>query len=161
MNKNEYLERELDRLLAWIRAADARVSLVLPLSTAMLGALAALGSGVECWKASEITWSTLATVPLFASLVFLVLATFPRTRGPQGSLIFFGGISSRSMEQYREAVRDLDEESYANDLISQCHVNSEIAQQKFKWVKLSLLALFVASIPWLVSVYTLYQVAQS
>jgi len=37
-----WAEAELARLLEWVRAAESRFALVLPLSTAMLGALAVL-----------------------------------------------------------------------------------------------------------------------
>lgn len=154
----DQMERELDRLLIWVRAADTRVTLVLPLDTAMLGALAAVGSDICAWNTWQVIWGLLAVIPLTASLVFLVLATFPRTDGPPSSLVFFGGIANRTEREFRDAVYAVDEAGYAEDLISQCYVNAVIAAKKFRWVKLSLLGVFSAAIPWFLAIYSMYQV---
>lgn len=42
-------ETELDRLLGWVRAAESRLALILPLSTAMLGTLAVLLPSASKW----------------------------------------------------------------------------------------------------------------
>ncbi|MBA2880185.1 hypothetical protein HNR65_000492 [Desulfosalsimonas propionicica] len=158
MQTIDQMERELDRLLTWVRAADTRVTLVLPLDTAMLGALAAVASDTCGWNTWQVIWGLLSVIPLTASLVFLALATFPRTDGPRNSLVFFGGIANRTEREFRDAVQAVDEAGYAEDLISQCHVNAVIAVKKFRWIKLSLLSVFIAAIPWFLSIYSMYQV---
>lgn len=155
----DQMERELDRLLTWVRAADTRVTLVLPLDTAMLGTLAAVGSDICGWNTWQVICGLLAVIPLTASLVFLTLATFPRTDGPPNSLVFFGGIANRTEREFRDAVQAVDEAGYVEDLISQCHVNAVIAAKKFRWIKLSLLGVFSAAIPWFLAIYNMYQVS--
>ncbi len=156
MNKVDYLEKELARLLAWVQTADTRVALVLPLSTAMLGALAVLAPAMDKWNIASAITTSFAMLLLSFSICCLAFASFPRTNGPRGSLIFFSGINEKELEQYRTSVNAMDEDSYTNDLINQCHINSRIAERKFMWVKRSLLSLFTSSIPWVLSVYMLY-----
>lgn len=158
MNRVDYLEKELARLLHWIQAADGRVSLILPLSTAMLAALAALAPPPDSWEYIELITSLLAAGLLALSLLFAALASFPRTSGniPTGSMVFFVGISGRTPSQYRKEAMELSDADYESDLIDQCHINARIANIKFLWVKRSIGGLFLATAPWLVSVFLLY-----
>lgn len=158
MNKIDYLEKELARLLDWIKTADTRISLILPLTTAMLGAIAVLTPVYSKW-----TWcigvSVLISVLLLASsLISISIALFPRTSGPVNSMIFFGGIQARTLERFRDEVDNFDEEKYEIDLTNQCFINAKIANIKFKWVKKSLTFLLVGSIPWFYTIYVLYGV---
>lgn len=127
MNKIDYLEKELARLLDWIKTADTRITLILPLATAMLGAIAALNPSFSEW-----TWCigisvSLSVTLLVCSLISVSLALFPRTNGPQNSMIFFGGIASKNLENFRSNVNNFDDEKYKNDLINQCFINALIA----------------------------------
>lgn len=156
MDKKEYLEKELNLLLGWIQAADSRISLVLPLSSAMLAALAALvPTPSELSTCSAIT-SAFSIFFLVLSIFCSAISCFPRTVGPKGSMIFFSGIHSRGLKKYKSDVNELTEEKFIDDLISQCHINSQIAHIKFIWVKRSLLSLFISSLPWFLSIYLLY-----
>ncbi len=156
MNKVDYLEKELARLLSWVQSVDTRISLFLPLSTAMLGFLAILAPDIDKWSILSAITTTLAAIFLVLSIACLAFATFPRTDGPKGSMIYFSGINDRELEQYKSSVCNLDEASYINDLIEQCHINAQIANKKFSWVKRSLYSLFMSSAPWFISVYLLY-----
>jgi hypothetical protein len=156
MNKVDYLEKELLRLLAWISASDTRVSFVLPLSTAMLGVLAVLAPCIDDWSVLSAISTSFSALFLVLSIGCLALATFPRTDGPKGSMIFFSGINDKELEQYRISVGALDEQGYIYDLINQCHINAQIAFKKYFWVKHSQQSLFISSAPWFISVYLLY-----
>ena len=57
----ELLEKELDRLLWWIRAVETKMSLVLLLSTTMLGALAVLTPTFSGWSIFPGITSAFAT----------------------------------------------------------------------------------------------------
>jgi hypothetical protein len=156
MDKFDYLEKELARLLDWIKTADTRISLILPLTTAMLGAVAALTPSFTKW-----TWCigisiSLAVILLACSLIAISVALFPRTNGPNNSMIYFGGISSKNLEKFRSDVNDLESDKYKNDLINQCYINAKIASIKFNWVKKSLMFLLFSSIPWFYTIYILY-----
>jgi hypothetical protein len=156
MDKIDYLEKELARLLDWIKTADARISLILPLTTAMFGAIAALTPVYSMW-----TWCiglsvSISILLLASSLISISIALFPRTNGPVNSMIFFGGIQTRTLEQFRDEVDGFDGNKYKSDLINQCFINAKIANIKFKWVKKSLIFLLLASIPWFYTIYVLY-----
>ena len=150
------MESELDRLLGWVRSAESRLALILPLATAMLGALAILAPAVSKWTVIGSIVVTLAVLFLLLSIVFAACASFPRTKGPKGSLIYFGGIITKELSQYEAAVKSRSPEAYINDLVSQCHRNAQIADRKYTWVQRSMACLFVSALPWIVAIFILY-----
>jgi hypothetical protein len=116
----DMMEKELSRLLEWIRSADSRLKIVLPLSTAMLGALSLLAPPASQWTVLASITTSFASLFLTLSIAFAALASFPRTAGPKGSLIFFGGIITKDLVQYNVAVREMNMDQYLDDLISVC-----------------------------------------
>ncbi|MBL7128792.1 MAG: hypothetical protein ISS16_07380 [Ignavibacteria bacterium] len=160
MEKINYLEKELERLLTWIQAADNRLALILPLSTAMLGALAVMVPKFENWSILSAILSSFSVFFLILSLIFSACSSFPRTTGTKGSLIFFSGINSLDVTQFCKSVINLDEEKYKEDLINQCHINAKIAENKFKWIQRAMICLFISSLPWASSIFILYSERQ-
>lgn len=156
MEKIDYLEKELSRLLSWIQAADSRLSIIIPLSTAMLGALAALTPNLSEWTIVSGIFMSFAIFFLMLSLIFSACASFPRTSGPKGSLIYFSGITSRDITQFTTVVNEYDSDKYRFDLINQCHINAQIAEIKYNWVQRSMICLLISSIPWALSIFILY-----
>ena len=152
----EVLESELARLLEWVRAAESRLALILPLSTAMLGTLAVLAPKLSNWPVFSAIVSSFAVFFLVLSIIFAAIASFPRTTGPKGSLIYFGGIASLDLEQFSSATDSLTKYEYIRDLIKQCHRNAQIAQRKYAWVQRSMACLFISSGPWAISLFELY-----
>ena len=152
----DLLEKELIRLLAWVQSVESRMGWVLPLSTAMLGAMAILAPTFSKWTIFPAIMTTFAVVFLILSVVFSALSSFPRTTGTKGSLIYFGGIVTKDLEQYDNDIRGLSKDDYINDLIRQCHRNAQIAERKHAWIQRALGSLFIASGPWVVSIYLLY-----
>jgi hypothetical protein len=155
-NQIDFLEKELNRLLTWTQSVEARMSWVLPLSTAMLGALALLAPSPSEWTVLSAITSAFAALLLILGVVFSALSSFPRTTGPKGSLIYFGSIVSKDLEQYGKAVRELSKEDYIQDLIRQCYRNAQVLERKYAWIQWALACLFIASVPWAASVYLLY-----
>lgn len=151
-----WTEVELARLLEWIRVGETRLALVLPLSTAMLGALAVLAPTASKWTVVSGIAASFAMFFLVLSIIFSACASFPRTTGPKGSLIYFGEISNRNLEQYKNAVNSMTAESYLEDLICQCHRNAQIAERKYTWVQRSMTCLFLAALPWFIALFILY-----
>ncbi|EMS79881.1 Pycsar system effector family protein [Desulfotignum phosphitoxidans] len=149
-------DAELDRLLGWVRAAESRLALVLPLSTAMIGALAVLMPSAPNWTVPGGSASAFAAFFLFLSIVFAACASFPRTTGPKGSLIYFGGIVSRDLSQYVEAVKSATQQTYLDDMLTQCHRNAQIAERKYTWIQRSMACLFLAALPWGFALFILY-----
>ncbi len=154
LNQIDMLEKELERLLAWIGAAESRLAFIFSLATAMLGSIAFLIPDLA--KSSRpymATTALLALLMLVASISFAALATFPRTKGKGQSLVYFGSISSLRFDEYAKSALSLTEEEYVNDLIAQCHRNARIAAAKFAWIKWSMRCVFLASLPWSLSIY--------
>lgn len=156
MLKADQMENLLNRQLTWIAAADSRLSLVLPLSTAMLGALAVYAPKPSAWNLASGIPAAFAIFFLSLSILFCAFAFFPRTTGTKGSVIFFEGINARNLEQYRSALASLKEIDYLNDVIQQCHINASIASTKFTWVKRGMGALFASVLPWAYAIYRFY-----
>lgn len=152
----DVLESELTRLLEWVRAAESRLAFVLPLSTAMLGALAVFVPSNFVWSVFLAIVSFVAALFLVLSIIFAAIASFPRTTGPEGSLIYFGGIDDLGLERFSSAIASLTRDEYVNDLITQCHRNAQIAQRKYVWVQRAMACLFISSSPWLISLFFLY-----
>ncbi|CAA6677071.1 MULTISPECIES: Pycsar system effector family protein [unclassified Lentimonas] len=156
MNKTELLQEILNRQLNWIAAADSRIGLILPLSTVMLSVLAALSPDADSWTMLSAITSAISAILLFASIICAAIGSFPRTSGPKGSVVYFGGIVTRDNKEYSQAINDLSDEALQEDLANQCHRNAQIAGHKFSWVKRGMIALFASIIPWVFSVYSLY-----
>lgn len=150
------LEYILDKQLGWIAAADTRLSLILLISTAMLGSMAVHAPKPSSWTILMAIPTSFAIFFLCLSIIFSACASFPRTSGTKGSLIFFDGINSRDINQFISAITSAQESDFREDLIRQCHINAQIALSKFIWVKRGLSSLFFAMPPWALSIYALY-----
>jgi hypothetical protein len=155
MDKRALLETTLSRQLQWIAAADSKVSPVATVDLAMLGVLAAVAPASKEWTGVSIALTALALASLSASLLHLLVATSPRTRDPVGSLIYFGGITQRTEEEFVEEMQNLQAEQYELDLARQTYRNACIAGEKYKYVKTGTRLLYAAIIPWTLAVYLL------
>jgi hypothetical protein len=154
-----FLEANLGRQLSWIRAADSRLTLAFALNTGMLGVLAAVSpKQATAWAVAPAIFASFAAAFALASLICLTFASFPRVKGPRGSLVFFEGIAQHTAAQFKEAVTALSDESYIDDLVNQCHRNAEIASRKFSWVQRAFICLYLAVPAWGVAVFLLYNI---
>ena len=157
MDRVGFLEANLTRQLGWIAAADSKGSFAFAINTAMLGLLAAVSpKSSAAWAVAPAVFASFAVAFGLASLLFLSFASFPRTKGPRNSLIYFGGIAQRDAGQFAQAVSSLSPEAYSADLSAQCHRNAEIANRKFTWVQRALLSLYLSVFPWGIAIFLLY-----
>jgi hypothetical protein len=155
----EILEKTLERMLYWIAAADNKVAPVLAIDTAMLGIVAAIAPKPEAWNPAAVITTAIALALLFSSLALLFYASFPRTHGPKGSLVFFGGITERERSVFVAEITSLKLSQYCEDLAIQCYRNAQIAGLKYRYVRLAMTMLLAAILPWMLTVYILYSVA--
>jgi hypothetical protein len=149
------LEQLLSRQLDWISAAEARVALLLPFETTMLGALFTARATNSTYHGLGHLAALSAMVALTYALACLAAASFPRLAGPRRSVIFFGEIARHDLAYFRESIRTLSDPDYLADLTGQVHRNADIARRKFKWVAQSLGAVFFAVLPALYGFATL------
>ena len=151
------LEANLTRHLHWIGAADSKAAFAFTMDTAMLGVLAAVAPQTSAaWSIPPAIAASFAAALLLASLLFVSISAFPRTEGPKGSLIYFGGVSGRDLAKFKGELRALTDDGYLDDLASQCHRNAEIATRKYRWVQRSLLSMYMSVLPWAVALCLLF-----
>ena len=150
------LESSLERHLSWAQSAEMRLAWGLPVSTAMLGAIAVLSPKAASWTVPMGITSSFAVTFLLLSILFFALSSFPRTSGPKGSLLYFGGISSKEESQYHNDMTNLTKQEYFEDLVSQCYRNAQVVQKKYSWLQRAFTCLFISSVPWVLSIYLLY-----
>jgi len=154
---NIVLEKSLTQNLDWIKAAESKLALIIPLSTGMISVLVILLPTSLSHNWCYIGAFMLSLVLLTGSLICSGFATFPRTKGPKSSLIYFGGIASHSKDEFTKQTKQLTPELYNEDLSWQVYINAKIATIKYSWIQKSMIFLFSAMIPWLLSIYFYYR----
>ena len=149
----DVLEKELERLLNWIGAAESRLAFLFSLSTAMIGALAISLPEIFQLPGSIKISTIFAILLLFLAILFVVIASFPITKGPSGSLIYFGSINNLTSEEYTNLSLKQTRADYENDLRMQCHRNAQIATRKFSLIQKSMICTFASILPWALSMF--------
>ena len=150
------LEKLLDRQLEWVRAAESRIQLIIPLGSALFASVAIKYSELEKAPNAVQGAAWFCLVFLAVSIAFCTVAMFPRTNGPAQSSIFFGGIAELSADAYQKKLKSVSEEEYTADLVSQVHVNAQIAGQKYTWIGRSMAFLIISFAPWAFTVLNIY-----
>lgn len=145
------LEFGLQLQLNWIKASETRISLTLPLSTGMLGALAFITSSDGLNNNLMVSGIAAATF-LTVSILSGVSAYFPRTESSNPSLIFFGTIAAVSAPDFKQRIQSRNDDDYEDDLVSQVHRNACIALIKYKRFQYSITLLTLAVVPWFVAI---------
>ena len=150
-----FLERNLERQIAAIRASDVKITFLVPTTTAMLGFLAAnvsrAGFGVP-----TTAYALASAAPLILAYASLALTVIPRLGTGKGrSKLFFGSIACHSVESYVSEVCTLRREEYVTELAEQCHATALIARKKYRHVRNAYLCFFVALPFWTTAIYLL------
>lgn len=159
LERIKVLENNFARQLGWIVTADSKATFIFMLNVAMLGLLATVSPKNACsWTLASGIFASFSAAFGFASLLFLSIASFPRTQGPRGSLVFFGGIVQRDIDQFKAEIASTTLDEYADDLSGQCYRNAVIANRKFVWIQRALLCLYLSVLPWGLAIYFLYNI---
>lgn len=153
----KFMEASMERLLRTNTGADTKVATLVGMNTTMLAVLAALVTRQEFVSVWLVGIAVLSALGLLLGLLFLSLSSFPRTSRPPRSVVFFGAIAAVDTATFAERVKAITDEEYLDDLIDQCHRMSAIATQKFGWIRRAQMAWYGSIIPWLMTVYMLYQ----
>ena len=150
----EVAEKRLDRLLDWVGRSDTKFSVVLGVDAGMLGFLATSAPpGAESVTLTVV--AALAAALLVASLVFIYRGTYPRTKGPGGSLVHFGSVAGEDLEEFKARFRACDARGHLDDVLGQVHRNAEILDHKFAELRRAYRCLLAAVIPWAIALYLL------
>lgn len=143
----DFLEKNLDRQIGFVRASESRVSFMLPALSLTLGIWLFGFQNADTGNAFVVLLGTLSLVGFIVACYFVWASMYPNTQGPKTSQIFFGSISSRPLKEFSEEISQLDEAQYKADLISQIHVNAKIATSKFSSVKYAMIFWYVSLVP--------------
>jgi len=146
-------EKNLERLLEWVSRVDNKSLIVLGVVTGMLGVLATFAPPLHLWTSVMTILAIFSVTVLAASLLFICLGSYPQTKGPSKSLLYFGSIAKNSFKKYQEAFLKQSAEEHLNDLLEQCHRNSEILDRKFWSLKWAYRMLFIGVLPWAITIY--------
>ena len=143
----------LERNLAWIAAADAKVAIIVTINVAMLGGLAGTFGLSDAHRAYWAYLACVVTVILSGSGVFCAaMAMFPRTDGPKKSLLFSVPVAKMNLPDFQTALKDCTDELLLEDWAVQVHRNAEIAKTKFEWVRLAMIWSFLGIPAWVVAI---------
>lgn len=143
----------LERNLAWIAAADAKVAIIVTINVAMLGGLA----GTFGWSdAHRSYWAygacMMATILSGSGVFCAAMAMFPRTDGPKQSLLFSVPVAGMTLPDYQAALKDRSDEQLLEDWAGQVHRNAEIAKSKFEWVRAAMIWSFLGAPTWVIAI---------
>ncbi len=152
-NTIEQAESSLRRELDWIGRHDTRSAFAAGLAIAMLGVLANASASIVNWIWYTYTIFGVAAVLLFMSLALIYFSQYPKTESRNSSLIFFGTVGALKFDEFTKKFKEMNKEEYLDDLLYQIHINAEILNKKFSYLKYSLRLLAIAIIPWLVAIY--------
>ena len=132
-------EANYERLLAFNDRFDAKVTVLLTLATAVLGAVGTVASNLPMEHPLCTLCVSIACVGPLRIVLEISRGSVPRlyTRPselphePPKSLIFFGTIASLPKPEFARQVSNRSAESHLADLVSQQHINSQILSVKF------------------------------
>ena len=143
----------LERQLAWITLADAKVGAVVTISLAMLGGLGAAFSANPTRSQWTILFSTVAAILLVASLICAACTLKPRLDGPPQSLLFFGRVAEfTNTFDYVMQFKDATPDGLLEDWTQQIHRNAQIAFKKHHWTLKAMIWSFIAAIFWVIAI---------
>ena len=149
----EAAERNLGRLLEWVGRFDNKAAIILGVDTGMLGVVATFAPPLQHWTPVTVIFALASLLFLAVSLIFIYHATYPQTKGPTKSLLFWGSIARNSFKEYQHSFLNQTQDEYFNDLLEQCHRNSDILDRKFLSLKWAYRFLFCALLPWVMTIY--------
>lgn len=152
-NKIKQAEDNLQRKLDWVSRHDTRIAFVAGILIAMLGVLANAGASTTAWYWYIYAIFGISAGLLFTGLILIYFSQYPKTESQNSSLIFFGTIAGMKCDEFKKKFKNMTEEEYLNDLLSQIHINADILNKKFSYLKWSLVLLAVSIIPWLSAIY--------
>jgi Family of unknown function (DUF5706) len=154
-NHRELLEANLLRQIEASRAADLKIALLVPTTTAMLGVLAAMLRN-KVLTPQETLIVCLCAAPLLLAFALMAGGVIPRLRFNRSrSLLFFGDLATHEEAGAQTALLALTSHTYLADLAAQCHTTARIAQTKHSSVRRAYLAFLIAQPFWLVAIWVL------
>lgn len=155
-------EANLGRVNGWTVNADTKAAAVVAFNAGLAGTLASKSDAIrQIFHESSpvLAWVIGATLTLFAVMTLIAglyayHALFPRTKRRNdlaASLLFFGSVAERSLEDFRSESVSLTPTKLEEQLIEQIHTNSTIAARKFSSVRHAIRFTFAAIVFWILA----------
>ncbi len=139
MEKQE-IESILNRIHDWIKSADQKVSIFLGFQGVILAVLLQKTINtptlfIRDYLNLPVVFLYIGTFVLLYSLYKSIMALFPRLKKDSNtkSISYFGDIAKLELNDYRKDVNATSDENYIDDLISQIHISSKIADKKHRY----------------------------
>jgi hypothetical protein len=142
----------LERNIAWIAAAEAKVGFLVALDTAMFAGLATAYSGASNISPLQQIASLFAFFLLTVCFVCAGMVVRSQTDGPAASIVFFGRIANKHIADYRQDLLNMPDTALLIDLADQIHRNAEIAAEKHRWTRRTTVSTMFAGALWAVAV---------
>lgn len=150
----------------WIGNMDTKVSFALALAGVLTGVIFEQGMPnafhriTEVSKLGDLSGGEIIAAILvallflvsFISILCFMLSIIARVKNSNNasSVFFFGSIGSMTLENYKAAIKDMDEEKIIDDLKEQIHTNSKICSLKAKWYNRGIKYLLTTVILWFI-----------
>lgn len=147
MLKPTQIEKILDRIQEWIKAADQKISVLLAFQGVVLTLIAPkllawFRFAVAHGRLTSFSLLLLGSLALLAGVVHILRALIPSLKHvlPSASITFFGDIAGMKLADFKNAIAGANDASLKDDLIAQAYVSASIASKKH--------VRFVSSIKW-------------
>jgi hypothetical protein len=131
------MEKILDRVQEWIKAADQKISVLLAFQGVVVGIfapkiLAWMRTCVSCDGYWSFSFLLFGSASMAFGAVQILRALSPRVSHtlPKSSISFFGDIAKRTLTDYQNDVAAAGDDAYKDDLVSQTHASAVIANAK-------------------------------
>jgi hypothetical protein len=142
--RTDDLKYVLSNTLDFIQHCDNKISVNLTV-VALLASLPSWNDNILHLIVGSGCLNKIVLVLILICAIFgcgcLMFSLMSRTKNDKvsKSLIFFGDITKNTLTDFMQNVSETGVDDFKKDLITQIHVNSEIATKKFKWQKLGFL----------------------
>ncbi|WP_316228483.1 Pycsar system effector family protein [Bradyrhizobium sp. SZCCHNR1039] len=145
---SELAPKQLERVLSFFTRVEAKASFIFAINSALLGTLVlhVERSDFADWRRYIALGA--AAVGLATSFYYVYRCSFPALSGGHQSLIYFKEIAKLREQTFVKSFRDLEEDDYVNDLLSQTWRNSQILTEKFRTIKIAFIATALTLLPW-------------
>lgn len=147
-DKTSAAEYVLQATIEWVPRVDNRISILLGVLVAMIGTILVVAPPIDKWSDAAIITSMATGASLIVAAFGMFKATFPVTKGPTDSRIFFGSVGKRKAADYAAGFLAQSKSDYLDDLLAQIHRNAEIVSAKFKHIKIAFISTVVAVPLW-------------
>lgn len=150
MKDFDIIQRQLDRVLGFFPRVEARINALFGVNTLILiiSVLNVSSSDLQLWYVTIP--GSLLLVGLLVSYYHLFRANFPDDNGGEKSLVFFKEIQKRTEANYIAEFLECSEATLRNDLLGQIWRNSCIVCEKYRRVKLAIIASAISVAPFVV-----------